>query len=476
VFEVISHLDEKTYAVKKIKIETENKSFKKISKEIDSVINEIRCMVKIQSENVVEYFQSWIEAEVKEKKEIKEIKEVKEVKNSKILARRNRNQRIENFEEKLENLIEKQNFQKNKVKINVPQKISHFIENNQEILLFSKLEMAKTSKINLDNTLEDSLTSSEYSGIDFKKENDYEFSLNKSINADKTINSNDSNESNDSYSNLKRTSRINSLNSSELYYLKAIDTEKKLLKEFEIKSLKSLTVYIQMELCKETLGEYVATLISQKDITSENFSKLLKLFADLIKAVNHIHEKEKIIHRDLKPNNIFLSHDNKIKLGDFGLATEIFDVKYKKFSFCESDYDTSSSRKNSDNSTNSNSQFLEYFSSKHTQISYHTKNVGTLQYASPEQLNNNFYDNKSDIFSLGLILFEMIYPIKTGMEKHKIFSDLKKRGKIPESLEKKYPIIAGIIKKMVDVNPIKRPDVKDILIKIEEQIRNLEIC
>ena len=225
-----------------------------------------------------------------------------------------------------------------------------------------------------------------------------------------------------------------------------------------------------MELCKETLGDYINSV--QRDFKDEEILNLLKMFSDISNSVLDLHDKEKIIHRDLKPNNIFISHRNNVKIGDFGLATEIFDIKYKRFSFCEIDLETCSTRKNSENSMSS-SLGMEFFSSKHSQISYHTKNVGTPQYASPEQLLDNYYDNKCDIYSLGLILFEMLYPIKTGMEKHKIFFDLKNRAKVPESFALKYPSITPIIVTMVDANPNKRPDLKDVLNYVDEEIKSL---
>jgi len=80
----------------------------------------------------------------------------------------------------------------------------------------------------------------------------------------------------------------------------------------------------------------------------------------------HCHEKGKIIHWDLKPSNIFKGQYNQIKLGDFGLSKQL-----------------------------------------DTEIIYATTNVGTPFYMSPEQIDDNGYDEKADIWSLGCILYEM---------------------------------------------------------------------
>ena len=74
----------------------------------------------------------------------------------------------------------------------------------------------------------------------------------------------------------------------------------------------------------------------------------------------------KILHRDLKPANVFLDENQNVKLGDFGLARVL-------------NHDTS---------------FAKTF-------------VGTPYYMSPEQMSKNFYNEKSDIWSLGCLMYEL---------------------------------------------------------------------
>ena len=77
-------------------------------------------------------------------------------------------------------------------------------------------------------------------------------------------------------------------------------------------------------------------------------------------------DKKMILHRDLKPSNIFLDDKQNPKLGDFGFAKAI----------------------------------------SHQSLYAHTY-VGTPFYMSPEQINESEYNEKSDIWSLGCIIYEM---------------------------------------------------------------------
>lgn len=102
--------------------------------------------------------------------------------------------------------------------------------------------------------------------------------------------------------------------------------------------------------------------------------------------------------------------DGQIKVGDFGLVKDI-----------ESSFDLELSRR-----------------SGATSYRGHTKEVGTTLYMSPEQSNGRIYDYKVDIYSLGIILFELLVPFTTDMERIKILTDIKLK-KFPYGFEEKYP-------------------------------------
>src|SRR5215471_9942063 len=89
------------------------------------------------------------------------------------------------------------------------------------------------------------------------------------------------------------------------------------------------------------------------------------------------HERH-IIHRDLKPENIFITHDDRIKILDFGVA---------KLQPAADD-----------------KRSIESL----TTVTKQGTIVGTYGYMSPEQLRGKTVDNRSDIFSFGAILYEML--------------------------------------------------------------------
>lgn len=105
----------------------------------------------------------------------------------------------------------------------------------------------------------------------------------------------------------------------------------------------------------------------------------LRLFVQVCRAVQHAHQKG-IIHRDLKPSNILVTqYDGQPlpKVIDFGLAKALGDV----------------------NITGDNSQLTEYGAL-----------VGTVRYMSPEQVELKSWDidTRSDIYSLGVVLYELL--------------------------------------------------------------------
>ncbi|HJZ11051.1 MAG TPA: protein kinase, partial [Acidobacteriota bacterium] len=130
--------------------------------------------------------------------------------------------------------------------------------------------------------------------------------------------------------------------------------------------------FLTMELVE---GETLIQLIPSNGMDVESF---VRFSAPVAEALSAAHEKG-IIHRDLKPGNIMVSQEGRIKVLDFGLAKLMRD-----------DSDPDSSR-------------METHAQTEDGIV-----LGTMPYMSPEQIQGKRLDHRSDIFSLGIIFYEMI--------------------------------------------------------------------
>uniref|UniRef100_A0A914VSJ1 non-specific serine/threonine protein kinase n=1 Tax=Plectus sambesii TaxID=2011161 RepID=A0A914VSJ1_9BILA len=189
-------------------------------------------------------------------------------------------------------------------------------------------------------------------------------------------------------------------------------------------------LYIQMQLCHEqTLREW---LMENTTRESRAAPQMLDWLAQLVSAVDYVHECG-LIHRDLKPSNIFFAPNGRLKIGDFGLATDFA------------------------------TEFESESADAHTAVSKrHTGNVGTRLYMSPEQLSGQSYTYKVDVFSLGLIFMEMLNPFGTQMERVQTLNDVRAK-KFPLDFERDAPQECDFVKWLANPDSEKRPGCPEIL-------------
>ncbi|XP_003692497.1 eukaryotic translation initiation factor 2-alpha kinase 1-like [Apis florea] len=190
---------------------------------------------------------------------------------------------------------------------------------------------------------------------------------------------------------------------------------------------KYTTLYIQMALCEKTLQQWLDERIETTPQTI-----IIAILTQIIYGLDYIHSR-RIVHHDIKPSNIFISTSGQlqIQLGDFGLACPL-------------------------------------------QKENHHSILGTHMYAAPEQLQGKC-DPKSDIYSLGIVLLELLVHTRTSMERIEIINNLKK-GQIPTSLTATYPKWAYIVSQLVQEDPEKRPSTNQLLQDLNEDKDMMITC
>lgn len=284
-------------------------------------------------------------------------------------------------------------------------------------------------------------------------------------------------------------------------------------------------LYIQMQLCPSTLHEYLKYRNQNRDAYFDE-QQNIELFVQILEGAAYIHQEGLIHrdlkpsniflsrpannlldyrsrhsrhHCDCKNNNSTACGNNNSsaeimvpKIGDFGLAASVLpngeddlysterlsstldsehsshDSVIELFTTAAASFSSSSSLANKD-SLESDIQFLttrrksDHSSRQRTRKNI-TSGVGTRTYAAPEQLAIPClpYDEKADIYSLGIILFELYYPFSTAMERADSIENLKK-GIFPKNFIKTYPTQANIILSMMNPDPCLRPTALQLL-------------
>ncbi|KYR01031.1 putative protein serine/threonine kinase [Tieghemostelium lacteum] len=218
------------------------------------------------------------------------------------------------------------------------------------------------------------------------------------------------------------------------------------------------SLYIQTQYCD---GNTLRELINQPSFKSQPKPWIIGLFQQIISGIQYIHSMN-IIHRDIKPANIFIQNHNVIKIGDFGLAKDISSVLNSNGSGGNGDSVASPPNIRS-SSEGLNSKLAQVdLNNSLMRIVNNTSNIGTLTYASPEQLNSSTYSNKVDIYSCGIILFELLCPFETESERAIHIGNLKK-GILPSQFVEMYPYESNFILLLTNKDPSMRPSCHEIL-------------
>jgi len=179
------------------------------------------------------------------------------------------------------------------------------------------------------------------------------------------------------------------------------------------------------------VGETLKSKINKGPIAVE---ETLNIISQIAKGLEKAHQKG-IVHRDIKPANIFITIDGIVKILDFGLSK----------------------------------------STTRDTLTQMGSTLGTVSYMSPEQTRGGNINQTTDIWSLGVVLYEMItgqLPFKGEYDQAVIYSILQENPESINKLEKKIPSsVIELVNKMIEKNPIKRiQSCSEILSRINKNL------
>ncbi len=185
--------------------------------------------------------------------------------------------------------------------------------------------------------------------------------------------------------------------------------------------------YIVMEYVE---GITLKTYIEKKGQLS--FKEAVSIAIQVGRGIEAAHNKH-IVHRDIKPQNIIISTEGKVKVTDFGIA-----------------------RAATSNTINSDV-------------------MGSVHYASPEQARNGFVDGKSDIYSLGIVMYEMVtgrVPFDGDTTVAVAIQHLQEEMVAPSAYASDLPIsLEKIILKCTQKNPDRRyQNVEELLLDLKKSL------
>ncbi|KAM6346570.1 serine/threonine-protein kinase Nek1 isoform 3-T5 [Podargus strigoides] len=178
-------------------------------------------------------------------------------------------------------------------------------------------------------------------------------------------------------------------------------------------------LYIVMDYCEG--GDLFKKINAQKGVFFSE-DQILDWFVQICLALKHIHDR-KILHRDIKSQNIFLTKDGTIQLGDFGIARVL----------------------------NSTAELARTC-------------IGTPYYLSPELCRNQPYNNKSDIWALGCVLYEMCtlkHAFEAGNMNNLVLKII--YGPFPPVSTHYSYDLRNLLSQLFKRNPRNRPSVNSIL-------------
>ncbi|KAJ8458323.1 hypothetical protein OPV22_031249 [Ensete ventricosum] len=161
-------------------------------------------------------------------------------------------------------------------------------------------------------------------------------------------------------------------------------------------------------------------------------SMLLRFATDVCKGMDYLHQND-IIHRDLKTANLLMDSNLVVKVADFGVARIL------------------------------------------NRGGIMTAETGTYRWMAPEVINHQPYDQKADVFSFAILLWELT----TSKIPYESMTPLQaalgvRQGLRPVLPEKTHPTLLDLMQRCWEANPAKRPTFSEITVELEELLRQVQ--
>lgn len=179
-------------------------------------------------------------------------------------------------------------------------------------------------------------------------------------------------------------------------------------------------LYIVMELIEgQPLSDFITSVKEKGQRLVEG--QIWRIFIEMCAGLRYLHLDKRVVHRDFTPANIMMTRDNHVKIADFGLA-----------------------KQRGGNSSGNMNAF-----------------VGTIQYSCPEIVRSQPYTEKADIWSLGVILYELATLSQpfAGENPLAIARKIVEEDYTPINIKDFSPLLVNVIRKCMTVNPDQRPDI-----------------
>ncbi|XP_031116153.1 serine/threonine-protein kinase STY46-like [Ipomoea triloba] len=162
-------------------------------------------------------------------------------------------------------------------------------------------------------------------------------------------------------------------------------------------------------------------------------SQLLRFAIDVCKGMEYLHQNN-IIHRDLKTANLLIDEDKVVKVADFGVAR---------------------------------------FQSKEGVM---TAETGTYRWMAPEVINHQAYDQRADVFSFAIVLWELA----TAKVPYNTMTPLQaavgvRQGLRPEIPTDSHPKLVELMQRSWKEGPSDRPSFSDLRVQLEELLKDVNV-